>query len=98
MGAVSSAATNIEACPVPGLACLCSGAVVVDLDKYKDGYETLDEWVAQCAGEELLDTVIAQTGGGGQHYFFSARDANSFRSVTSWRQGIEIKAVGVESS
>ena len=47
-----------------------SGLVVLDVDPRHGGDETLVELVA--AGLRLPATLTAQTGGGGQHYFFDA--------------------------
>lgn len=68
-----------------------SGIIVLDIDPRNGGDESLTR--LEKAHGELPQTVWAQTGGGGRHFFFKAPDAEPVRcSVLA--EGIDLKASG----
>lgn len=51
-----------------------NGLCVIDIDPKNGGSET---WITLTENQELPDTVCAQTGGGGRHYFFKGDIKNT---------------------
>lgn len=57
-----------------GINCRLSGLVVLDVDRHEagaDGFESLKELRAE-TGANTFDTLQVATGGGGEHFYFSA--------------------------
>lgn len=51
-----------------------SGVVVIDVDPRNGGNESFEELLFQCG--DLPETVVCNTGGGGQHYYFRYFDGS----------------------
>lgn len=62
---------------------------VLDVDPRNGGHLTLEELVAKHGA--LPDTIVAQTGGGGWHYFLAVPDGQRLRHIG---RGIDIKRQG----
>jgi len=68
-----------------------SGVFVLDIDPDHGGHESLAELRKEFG--ELPHTVIAETGGGGQHYFFEYSE-EEIRNRNALRRGIDIRGEG----
>lgn len=77
-----------------GIACGASGLVVVDVDPPNGGIESL-EALRDLVGSAPFETVTGLTGGGGQHYVYSALPGQSVRnSAGLLGSGIDVRAEG----
>lgn len=72
-----------------GIACGPSSLTVIDVDPRHGGDETFLD-LCERYGGDLTETVIALTGGGGNHYFYLAGDPPLASSVNAW-PGIDIR-------
>ncbi len=75
-----------------GIACGPSGLMVVDVDPRNDGDNTFTE-LEQRHGT-LPKTLTANTGGGGQHYYFDVAGVDGRFKGRVLGQGIELQAYG----
>jgi putative DNA primase/helicase len=69
-----------------------SGIVVVDIDAGKGGPQSLAALIATHG--DLPDTLISNTGGGGQHFFFKSPGERCLNSVSKLGEGIDVRADG----
>lgn len=76
-----------------GLACGMSGIIAIDVDPRNGGDEGLQEF-EQHEAQPLPSTLVALTGGGGQHYLYQLGDQQTIRSRGQWRKGIDLKSDG----
>jgi len=74
-----------------GINCRASGIVVVDVDLYKGGGETLKQLQVKFPGV-LESMVVAKTGGGGLHIFFVAEEGKKYPGT--FGHAIEVKHNG----
>lgn len=75
-----------------GLACGASGLAVLDVDPRAGGDESLRD-LLQRLGREALETVTAETGGGGLHLYFRSR-GGARCSAGALGEGLDVKADG----
>ncbi len=70
-----------------------NGLVVLDVDG-PTGRESLDAIIKQIG--DPPETILVETGGGGLHYWFRARDGEEYRNATRWRgwPGIDLRGEG----
>jgi hypothetical protein len=66
-----------------------SGLLVIDVDPRNGGNVTLEELVSRLG--ELPETIVVETGGGGQHYYFAAPDGDV---VGALGDGVDVKFNG----
>lgn len=70
-----------------------NGLVVLDVDG-APGRESLDAIIEKIG--DPPETILVETGGGGLHYWFRARDGEEYRNATRWRgwPGIDLRGDG----
>ena len=68
-----------------------NGLVVIDVDTYHDGYDSLEELRGE---NDLPETVEALTGGGGRHMLFTIESDLKVASKVGIMEGIDIRANG----
>ncbi len=75
-----------------GLPCRQNGMFVLDVDKKSGGLDSLRQLVAQYG--EMPNTVTANTGGGGLHYYFRYPEHSHLTDKISFLPGLDIKVKG----
>lgn len=69
-----------------------TGAYVLDVDPRHGGDTSLEEL---CPPTKIPDTLVAQTGGGGHHYWFSwPENGHEIRNATDIMPGLDIRGEG----
>ncbi len=69
-----------------------SGLFALDVDLHSGGYESLDDLITSYG--DLPDTLIAETGGGGKHYFFRHPDVPVRCSAGKLGSGLDVRGEG----
>ena len=69
-----------------------SGLAVLDIDVKGGGPDNLE--LLESENEPLPETLVAQTGGGGRHYFFSYPDDGFKNSANDLASGIDTRGDG----
>lgn len=75
-----------------GLPCRQNGMFVLDVDKKSGGLDSLRQLVVQYG--EMPNTVTANTGGGGLHYYFRYPEHSHLTDKISFLPGLDIKVKG----
>lgn len=69
-----------------------SGVFVVDVDYGKGGYESWGEYLQKHSLN--IDTLMASTGGGGQHFLFDYPTGARIGNRVNWLPGVDIRGDG----
>ena len=69
-----------------------TGLFVLDIDPRNGGFQSLDALEEQHG--RLPETLVAETGGGGLHYYFKYPEGKDIKSRSNVYPGIDIKADG----
>ena len=84
-----------------GIACGASGLVVLDIDPRHGGDESLRDLITQHDDHSILNTVTAETGGGGTHLLYHCPPDTFIADVVSSEKfrgplgpGIDVRAAG----
>ena len=84
-----------------GISCGPSKLVVIDIDPKNGGDESYLDLIQKYGRRLLTHTVTATTGGGGEHYLFSAPTSGGVHNVTSSPKlpgplgpGVDVRAIG----
>lgn len=69
-----------------------SGFIALDVDPRNGGAESFAALIKE--HDQLPDTLVADTGGGGQHYLFKYPEGVNIKSKSSFRPGLDLKSDG----
>ena len=77
-----------------GLACgRESNVVVIDIDQKSGGFSSIDEYESNRRHGPLPQTLVALTGGGGRHLFFTY-PATQVGNRVNWLSGVDVRSDG----
>lgn len=77
--------------PLANIGISCEGLIVIDVDAGKQGFVSLEKLETEFG--KLPDTWTADTGGGGQHYFYR-RNGHSVKNGVALRPGVDLRTNG----